>query len=111
MVLTNAKTNIGKKDMKEPVPHDLHVVQPCVPPSLFLGHLKKQKDNLYKTCEIICMIGSPKKIYKKKAQEDEGVTPLKSDNSRTVTLGCDVKEQSTSHRKRPQKEACESQTE
>ncbi|GJS98727.1 RNA-directed DNA polymerase, eukaryota, nucleotide-binding alpha-beta plait domain protein [Tanacetum coccineum] len=73
MVLTNvgerdkAKTNMGKKDMKEPVPQDLPVVQPCVPPSLFLGHLKKQKDNPYETREIVCMIGSTEKINKKKA--------------------------------------------
>ncbi|GJR64388.1 gag-pol polyprotein [Tanacetum coccineum] len=32
---------IGKKDMKEPVPRDLLVVQPYVPPTPFLGHLKK----------------------------------------------------------------------
>ncbi|GKF46816.1 hypothetical protein Tco_0136618, partial [Tanacetum coccineum] len=31
------------------------------------------------------------------------VTPPKSDGSRIVTLGCDFKAQSTSHRKRPQK--------
>ncbi|GKC36685.1 monodehydroascorbate reductase [Tanacetum coccineum] len=78
MVLTNvgkrveAETKIGKKDMKEPVPRDLLVVQPYVPPTLFLGHLKKQKDNPYKTRETVCMIRIPKKIHKKKAQEDEG---------------------------------------
>nr|GEZ67296.1 hypothetical protein [Tanacetum cinerariifolium] len=61
--------NLGEKDMKEPVPRDLPVVQPYVPPTLFLGHLKKQKDNSDKTQETI---GTLKKIHKKKAQEDEG---------------------------------------
>ncbi|GKA06950.1 hypothetical protein Tco_0686174 [Tanacetum coccineum] len=37
-----------------------------------MGHLKKQKDNPYKTRETVCMIGIPEKIHKKKAQEDEG---------------------------------------
>nr|GEU81562.1 hypothetical protein [Tanacetum cinerariifolium] len=77
MVLTNAgervkaETKMGKKDMKEPVPRDLPVVQPYVPPTPFPGHLKKQKDNPYKTRETICMIGFPDKIHKEKAQEDE----------------------------------------
>nr|GEU61346.1 hypothetical protein [Tanacetum cinerariifolium] len=56
----------------ELVPHDLLVVQPCVPPMPFPGHLKKQKDNTYKTRKTICMIGSPEKIHNKKSQEDEG---------------------------------------
>nr|GEU99315.1 hypothetical protein [Tanacetum cinerariifolium] len=64
-----AKTKMGKKDMGEPVPRDLLVVQPYVPPTPFQGHLKKQKDNPYKTHETI---GIPKKIHIKKAQEDEG---------------------------------------
>ncbi|GJU08737.1 hypothetical protein Tco_1125167 [Tanacetum coccineum] len=57
MVLANvgerveAETKIGKKDMKEPVPRNFLVVQPYVPPTLFPGHLKKQKDNPYKTRE------------------------------------------------------------
>ncbi|GJS93205.1 hypothetical protein Tco_0800173, partial [Tanacetum coccineum] len=34
--------------------------------------LKKQKDNPYKTSKTVCIIGILKKIYKKKAQEDEG---------------------------------------
>ncbi|GKD68874.1 hypothetical protein Tco_1322964 [Tanacetum coccineum] len=67
----NLKENIHtiQKYMKEPVPHDLHVVQPYVPPTPFSGHLKKQKDNPYKTRETV---GIPEKIHKKKAQEDEG---------------------------------------
>nr|GFD22107.1 hypothetical protein [Tanacetum cinerariifolium] len=78
MVLNNAgervkaETKIGKKDMKEPIPHDLPVVQPYVPPTPFLRHLKKQKDNPYKTRESVCMIGILGKVHKKKAQEDEG---------------------------------------
>ncbi|GJU85893.1 hypothetical protein Tco_1293439 [Tanacetum coccineum] len=77
MVLTNAgkrvkaKTKIGKKDMKEPVPRNLLVVQPYVPPTPFSGYLKKQKDNPYKTRKTVCMIKSPENIHKKKAQEDE----------------------------------------
>ncbi|GJX11182.1 hypothetical protein Tco_0201041 [Tanacetum coccineum] len=76
MVLTNArervkaKAKMGKKDMKEPVPRDFLVVQPYVPPTPFPGHLKKLKDNLYKTRETICMIRSPEKIHKKKAHKD-----------------------------------------
>ncbi|GJX48972.1 hypothetical protein Tco_0275817 [Tanacetum coccineum] len=70
MIFTNAgekvkvKTEIGKKDMKELVPRDFFVIQPYVPPT-------KHKDSPYKTRETICMIGSPVKIHKKKAQEDE----------------------------------------
>ncbi|GJW43692.1 hypothetical protein Tco_0072491 [Tanacetum coccineum] len=77
MVLTNAgervktKTKMGKKVMKESVPHDLPVVHHYVPPTSSLGHLKEQKGNPYKTRETVCMIGIPKKIHKKKAQEDE----------------------------------------
>ncbi|GJY72618.1 hypothetical protein Tco_0476321 [Tanacetum coccineum] len=63
------KTKMGKKDMEEPVPRDLLVVQPYVPPMPFPGHPKKQKDNPYKTHETI---GIPEKIHTKKAQEDEG---------------------------------------
>ncbi|GJW04896.1 hypothetical protein Tco_1563752 [Tanacetum coccineum] len=48
-----AKAKMGKKDMKESVPRDLHVVPPYVPPTPFLGHLKKQKDNPYKTRETV----------------------------------------------------------
>ncbi|GKB72672.1 hypothetical protein Tco_0934084 [Tanacetum coccineum] len=39
---------------------------------LFKVHLKKQKDNPYKTRKTVCMIGIPEKIHKNKAQEDEG---------------------------------------
>ncbi|GJR21494.1 hypothetical protein Tco_0970021 [Tanacetum coccineum] len=55
MVLTNAgeivkaETKMGKKDMKEPVPRNLPVVQPYVSPMQFPGHRKKRKDNPYKT--------------------------------------------------------------
>nr|GFC72364.1 hypothetical protein [Tanacetum cinerariifolium] len=52
-------------------PHDLPVVQPYVPHMPFPGHLKKQKDNPYKTYETVCMIGILEKIHKKKAHEDE----------------------------------------
>ncbi|GKC82822.1 hypothetical protein Tco_1138539 [Tanacetum coccineum] len=46
MVLTaeervKAKVKIGKKDMKEPVPRDLLIVQSYVPPTPFPEHLKK----------------------------------------------------------------------
>nr|GEU93574.1 monodehydroascorbate reductase [Tanacetum cinerariifolium] len=77
MVLTNveerveAEIKIGKKDMKEPVPRNLHVVQPHVLPTLFPGHLKKQKDNPYKTLKTVCMIVILEKIHKMKSQEDE----------------------------------------
>nr|GEW84385.1 hypothetical protein [Tanacetum cinerariifolium] len=56
----------GKKDMKETVPHDLLVVHPYVPPTLFLGHLHEQKGNPFKTRETVCM------IHKKETQEKEG---------------------------------------
>ncbi|GKA47513.1 hypothetical protein Tco_0740396 [Tanacetum coccineum] len=62
------KTKMGKKDIEEPVPRDLLVVQPYVPHTPFPGHPKKQKDNPYKTRETI---GIPEKIHTKKAQEDE----------------------------------------
>ncbi|GKG41756.1 hypothetical protein Tco_0473507, partial [Tanacetum coccineum] len=60
---------MGKKYMEEMVPHDFPVVQPYVPPTPSPGHLKKQKDNPYKTPETV---GIPEKIHTKKAQEDEG---------------------------------------
>ncbi|GJV05329.1 reverse transcriptase domain-containing protein [Tanacetum coccineum] len=65
-ILTNTsekdktRTTKGKENMKEPVPHDLLVVQTYVPPAQFLG-------NPYKTRKTICMIGIPKEI-----KEDEG---------------------------------------
>ncbi|GKB41469.1 hypothetical protein Tco_0886411 [Tanacetum coccineum] len=77
MVLTNAgekvkaKTKMAKKDMKKPVPRDLSVNQPYVPPTPFLRHLKKQKDNPYKTRKTVCMIGCLEKIHKKKDLGDE----------------------------------------
>ncbi|GJT07182.1 hypothetical protein Tco_0841644 [Tanacetum coccineum] len=77
MVLTNAgekvksKTKMGKKYMKEPVPRDLSVIQPYVPPTPFPRHLKKQKDNPYKTRKTVCMIGCLEKIHKKKDLGDE----------------------------------------
>ncbi|GJV45935.1 reverse transcriptase domain-containing protein [Tanacetum coccineum] len=64
-----AKMKMGKKYMEELVPRDFPVVQPYVPPTPFPGHLKKQKDNPYKTRETV---GIPEKIHTKKAQEDEG---------------------------------------
>ncbi|GJX91239.1 hypothetical protein Tco_0344565 [Tanacetum coccineum] len=72
MVLTNAKdsvktkTKMGKKDMKEPVPHDFPIVYPYVPPTPFPRHLQEQKGNPFKTRETVSM------IHKKKAQEKEG---------------------------------------
>ncbi|GKE59452.1 hypothetical protein Tco_1498637, partial [Tanacetum coccineum] len=70
-VLTNtgekvkAITTMGKENMKESVPHDL-------PPTPFLGHLKKQIGSPYRTRETIHMIENPKEIHNEKAQEDEG---------------------------------------
>nr|GEY85083.1 hypothetical protein [Tanacetum cinerariifolium] len=78
IVLTNTsekdKTRIatGNENMKEPIPHDLPAVQTYVPPMPFLGHLKGQIGSLYRTREIVCMIGNPKEIHKMKAQKDEG---------------------------------------
>ncbi|GJY88467.1 reverse transcriptase domain-containing protein [Tanacetum coccineum] len=59
------RTTMGKGNMKEPVPRDL-------PPTLFLGHLKEQMGSPCRTRENVCMIGSPEKVHKMKAQEDEG---------------------------------------
>ncbi|GKA96245.1 hypothetical protein Tco_0818340 [Tanacetum coccineum] len=59
---------MGKKDIEEPVPRDLHVVQPYVPPTPFPGHPKKQRDNLYETRETVEI---SEKIHTKKALEDE----------------------------------------
>nr|GFB99772.1 hypothetical protein [Tanacetum cinerariifolium] len=53
-----AKAKMGKKDMKDPVPRDLPVVQPYVPTTPFPGHLKKLKDNPYKTRKTVCKLGS-----------------------------------------------------
>nr|GEW09727.1 zf-CCHC domain-containing protein/DUF4219 domain-containing protein/UBN2 domain-containing protein [Tanacetum cinerariifolium] len=64
-----AKTKKDKEDMKQPVPRDLPVVYPYVPPTSFPGCLKEQKGNPYKTRETVCMIGNPEKTHK--AQEDE----------------------------------------
>ncbi|GKF61300.1 hypothetical protein Tco_0181354, partial [Tanacetum coccineum] len=47
---------MGKNDMKEPVPHDLHVDYPYVQPTLIPKRLIGQKGNLYKTQEIVCLI-------------------------------------------------------
>ncbi|GKA13595.1 hypothetical protein Tco_0693241 [Tanacetum coccineum] len=63
---------MGKESMKEPVPHDLPVVQTYVPPTPFLGHLKGQMGSPYRTHETVCAIGILKEIHKLKAQEDEG---------------------------------------
>nr|GEV80366.1 hypothetical protein [Tanacetum cinerariifolium] len=41
-------------------------------PCLGKDILKKQKANPYTTRETICMIGTPEKIHKMKAHEDEG---------------------------------------
>nr|GEV43265.1 hypothetical protein [Tanacetum cinerariifolium] len=57
----NAKMKMGKKDMEEPVPRDFPVVQPYVPPTPFLVHSKKQKDNPYKTHKTV---GILEKSYK-----------------------------------------------
>nr|GEX54263.1 hypothetical protein [Tanacetum cinerariifolium] len=56
---------MGKGNMKETVPRDL-------PPTSFLGHLKKQMGSPYRTCETIRMIGNPEEMHNEKAQEDEG---------------------------------------
>ncbi|GJV20653.1 hypothetical protein Tco_1369673 [Tanacetum coccineum] len=48
---------MGKNDMKEPVPHDLHVDYPYVQPTPIPKRLKGQKGNFYKTRETVCMIG------------------------------------------------------
>ncbi|GJT83407.1 hypothetical protein Tco_1057749 [Tanacetum coccineum] len=55
-----ARTTVGKENVKEPVPHDLQVVQTYVPTMQFLG-------SPYRTRETICAIGIPEEF-----QEDEG---------------------------------------
>ncbi|GJR99259.1 hypothetical protein Tco_0315768 [Tanacetum coccineum] len=62
-----ARTTMGKESMKEPVPHDLPVVQTYAPPTLFLGHLKGQKKSPYRTQETVYAIGIPEKIHEMKA--------------------------------------------
>ncbi|GJY35232.1 reverse transcriptase domain-containing protein [Tanacetum coccineum] len=60
-----AITTMGNENMKEPVPRDL-------PPTPFLGHLKKQMGSPYKTHETVRLIRNPEEIHNEKAQEDEG---------------------------------------
>ncbi|GJV75253.1 hypothetical protein Tco_1506837 [Tanacetum coccineum] len=85
MVLTNAgervkaEMKMGKKDMKEPVPYDLPVVQPYIPPTPFPGHLKKQNDNPYKTRKTVCTIGIPEKIHKKELRRMKGTRMMEVD--------------------------------
>ncbi|GJY16397.1 hypothetical protein Tco_0386819 [Tanacetum coccineum] len=55
-----AKTTMGKENMKEPVPHDLLVVQTYVPLTSLLG-------SPYRNHETICASGIPEEI-----QEDDG---------------------------------------
>ncbi|GKA12981.1 reverse transcriptase domain-containing protein [Tanacetum coccineum] len=62
-----ARTTMSKENVKEPVPHDLPVVQTYVPPMKFLG-------SPFKTHKTVCMMGILKEIHKMKAQEDEGNT-------------------------------------
>ncbi|GJW08812.1 reverse transcriptase domain-containing protein [Tanacetum coccineum] len=62
-----ARTTICKENIKEPVPHDLPVIQTYVPPMKFLGSPSR-------THETVCMMGIPEEIHKMKAQEDEGNT-------------------------------------
>nr|GEY58171.1 hypothetical protein [Tanacetum cinerariifolium] len=50
MVLTNAEERVNAKAK--------------------IGHLKKLKDNPYKTRKTVCKLGSPEKIHKKKANKD-----------------------------------------
>ncbi|GJU00403.1 hypothetical protein Tco_1110741 [Tanacetum coccineum] len=65
-VLTNtgekvkAITIMGKENIKELVPHDL-------PPTPFLGHLKKQMVSPYRTCKTVHVIGNPEEIHNEKA--------------------------------------------
>ncbi|GJT18273.1 hypothetical protein Tco_0876979 [Tanacetum coccineum] len=66
-----AKTKKGKEVKKQPVPRDLTIVNPYVPPTPFLRHLKKQKDDPHKTHETVCMIKFPKKTHKEEAQVED----------------------------------------
>nr|GEX95922.1 hypothetical protein [Tanacetum cinerariifolium] len=63
-LLHQARTTMGKENMKETVPRDL-------PPTLFLGHLKEQIVSPYRTRETVCMIENPGEVHKLKAQEEE----------------------------------------
>ncbi|GKE69024.1 hypothetical protein Tco_1527096, partial [Tanacetum coccineum] len=55
---------MGKGNMKELVPRDL-------PRTPFIGNLKEQMGNPYRTHVTICMIKNPGEVHKMKAQKDE----------------------------------------
>ncbi|GJR91537.1 hypothetical protein Tco_0215548 [Tanacetum coccineum] len=55
--------------MKEPVPRDL-------PPTLSLGHLKKQIGSPYRTRETVCMIENPEEVHKMKDEGDMDVVHI-----------------------------------
>ncbi|GJT25190.1 hypothetical protein Tco_0895127 [Tanacetum coccineum] len=65
--INDSLDNVDTKKRKE----NIHAIQVWerVKAETKMGHLKKQKDNPYKTRETV---GIPEKIHKKKAQEDEG---------------------------------------
>ncbi|GJY55198.1 retrovirus-related pol polyprotein from transposon TNT 1-94 [Tanacetum coccineum] len=63
LISIQARTTIGKENMKEPVPRDL-------PPTLSLGHLKKQIGSPYRTRETVCMIENPEEVHKMKDEGD-----------------------------------------
>ncbi|GKE19005.1 hypothetical protein Tco_1426582 [Tanacetum coccineum] len=63
--INDAITTTGKENMKDLVPRDL-------PPTPFLGHLKEQMGNPYRTRETVHMIGNPEEIHNEETQEDEG---------------------------------------
>ncbi|GKD38171.1 hypothetical protein Tco_1258378 [Tanacetum coccineum] len=70
-VLTNTRekvkaiTTMGKENMKEPVPRNLSSTP-------FLGHLKEQMDNPYRTHETVRIIANPEEIHNVDAHEEEG---------------------------------------
>ncbi|GKA19610.1 hypothetical protein Tco_0699525 [Tanacetum coccineum] len=66
-VLTDTceRTTIDKENVKDPVPHNLPVVQTYVPPTQFLG-------SPYRTRETIYAIGIPEEIQKEEGNMNDG---------------------------------------
>ncbi|GKC17403.1 hypothetical protein Tco_1014185, partial [Tanacetum coccineum] len=72
---SNTRTTKGNENMKEPVPHDLPVVQTYVPLAQFLG-------NPYRTRKTIYVIGIPEEIKKDEGDMNDGYDIMVEDVER-----------------------------